>query len=184
MPHFRLQRSIIEFSVCLAMVSLAACKLDDSVGLTSYLLRSNDLDIPAASTRMLHRLASQLEAGGELEGQFPALGNVATLPNPTEPGVDLLQCVPGELDNPVEAACLLLNSQGDFLRVQPVTWQSAAFYMYRIYVLPRSIFARVDPTKDFVAIDVFLLQEPGLWQTVAEAILAASDDLGARPYRP
>jgi len=184
MPQLIRRRIVFGFSVCLAIMLLAACSLDDSTEITSYMLRSNDLDVPEASSQMLQSLATQLEAAGMLETPFPTVGNVSKAASPTEPGVELLKCVPGELVDPVKAACLLLNSHGDFIRVQPVTWESAAFYMYRIYVLPRSIFARVDPTKDFVAIDVFLMQEPGLWQTVADAILAASEDLKARPFQP
>jgi hypothetical protein len=68
--------------------------------------------------------------------------------------------------------------------VQPITWQSQDFYVYRIYVSARLILAKVDPAKDFVAIDVCLLNEPGLWEIVDRAIRRVAEDIGARPFRP
>jgi hypothetical protein len=168
----------------LAFMFLAGCSQEVSGETTTYLLRSNDSDVPRAASQVLHALAKHLQSGAVLEAHLPLVGHVTMTPDASDPGVEKLSCTEGEPVEPNEAACLLLNLEGDFLRVQPVTWQSEAFYMYRIYVLPRSIFAGVDPAKDFVAIDVYLFQEPGLWKNVADAIHATSDELGARPFQP
>jgi hypothetical protein len=95
-----------------------------------------------------------------------------------------MSCAPGPPDEAGEARCILLGDAGDFLRVQPITWQSAAFYRYRIYVAPRSLLSRVDPTKDFVAVDVFALEDATLWEPADQAIRRAVADLGANPFRP
>ena len=168
----------------LALLALAACRPVKPVESTTFLLRSNDLNVQEASSHVIHILASQLEASGALEPRFPVTGNLATAPDPSEPSIELLQCMPGEPVDPDQPACLLLNQDGDFIRVLPITWQSQAFYMYRIYVLPRSLFARVDLSKDFVAVDPFLFQEPGLSDGVAQAIYNTTDELGARPFQP
>jgi hypothetical protein len=109
---------------------------------------------------------------------------VVTEPDPSDPGVEVMSCAPGSPDEVGETSCILLSETKDFIRVQPVTWQSEVPFMYRIYVAPRSLFARVDLAKDFVALDVFGPGNAVLWQPVDQAIRDAAAELGARPFRP
>ena len=162
----------------------AACGAGDHSDTHTFLLRSGEVNLQEATGEVLQVLVLELRAQDVLQSEYPMVGLVATAPDPSDPGVELLACREGGSDDPEATACILLDQSGDFVRVLPVTWQSAAPYMYRIYISPRSLFARVDPAKDFVAIDVYLLQEPGLWEPVAQAIGDAADHLGARPFRP
>jgi hypothetical protein len=111
------------------------------------------------------------------------IGHVTTAPDPLDPSVEVMHCTEGRSADPQGVACILLNQGGGFARVKPVTWQSAAFYRYRVYVSPRSLFARIDPSRDFVAIDVFLGQDAELGDDVAQGIRQAANKLGARPFR-
>jgi len=121
-------------------------------------------------------------AGG-FPTDYPVEGHVVTEPDPSDPGVERISCAPGSPGRIGEKRCILLNEEA-FIRVQPITWQSAAFFMYRVYIAPDSLCARVDPTKDFVAIDVFALNDAALWGPADQAIRSAATALGAMPFRP
>jgi hypothetical protein len=150
----------------------------------AFLIRSEAVDLRAVTDQVIHALVSEFASGGRLQAGYPAVGHVATAPDPSDPDVERMTCADGSSDDPDVASCILLSRAGDFMRVLPITWPSAAFHMYRIYVSPRSLFAKVDPVRDFVAIDVYLLQAPGLGEAVDRAIRDAIDHLGARPFRP
>jgi hypothetical protein len=95
-----------------------------------------------------------------------------------------IDCTPVQALPYSSSDCILLNEHGDFVRAQAITWESAAFYMYRVYVSEKGRFVTVNPAKDFVALDVFVFEEPDLWDAVDQAIRTASAKIGARPYRP
>jgi len=170
--------------VLMVMILAGACCSSTSLETRTYLLRSKEADIQKVSSQMLHALAAELEAGGLLTSPYPVVGHVTTETHPSEKNVEVMRCAEGEPDGPEQQACIGLNREGDLIRVSPITWLSAAFHMYRIYVLPRSITARVDPAKDYVAIDVYLMSEPSWWQAMDEAIGAAAGKVGARPFHP
>jgi hypothetical protein len=150
----------------------------------TFLLRGAQPDVVAASGEVTGAIYRQLQAGGALAEGYPVQGHIVTEPDPSEPGVERLSCAPGSSGEADETGCILLSGEADFIRVQPITWQSAAFFMVRVYVAPRSLFARVDPTKDFVAVDVFALGDAALWGPADQAIRRAAAELGARPFRP
>ena len=163
--------------------SILACSPSASQT-NSYLLRSELVDLPAATSQCQELLEAELRKAGLLASPYPLAGSITTAPDPAEPNVELMRCTAGQPEDSLDPACLLLNSAGDFVRLMPITWQSAAFYMYRVYVMPRSLFARVDPAKNFIAIDVFTLQDPSLWEGAARSIHQAAQELGAKPYQP
>jgi hypothetical protein len=150
----------------------------------TFLLRTAQPNVVAASDEVTDAVYRQLQAGGALTDGYPARGHVVTEPDPSDPGVERMSCAPGSSGEADETRCILLSEAGDFIRVQPITWQSEAFFMYRVYLAPRSLFARVDPTKDFAAIDVFALDDAALWVPADQAIRRAVTDLGANPFRP
>ena len=150
---------------------------------TTSLLRTAQPDVVSASDRVADALYRQLQAGGSPAEGYPVRGHVIMEPDPSDPGVEVMSCAPGSSGETAEMRCILL-SENDFIRVQPVTWQSAAFYMYRIYIAPRSPFARMDPAKDFIAIDLFGLGDGSQWPAADQAIRRAAAGLGARPFRP
>jgi hypothetical protein len=162
----------------------AACSDREKPETNTFLLRREQVDVAQEAGAFLQRLTSSLQAQGVLEGSYPKTGVVTLTPDLLDPNANVMRCTPGQPVDPQVASCLLLNPAGDFARVQPVTWQSAAFYMYRIYVIPRTLFARVDLSKDFVAVDLFLMQETGRWDEIVQAVQEAAQELGARPYEP
>jgi len=163
--------------------SILACSPSASQT-NSYLLRSEPVDLPAATSHFQEILAVELRKADLLASPYPLAGSITTTPDPANPNIELMRCTAGQPEDSQGVTCLLVNSSGDFVRLTPITWQSAAFYMYRVYVLPHSLFARVDPAKDFIAIDVFTLQDPSLWDVVAQSIHQAAQELGAEPYQP
>jgi hypothetical protein len=150
----------------------------------TFLLRSAGPDVVATSDEVTERIFRQLQTTGALPEGYPVRGHVVTEPDPADPGVERMSCAPGTADKPGETRCILLSQEDDFIRVQPITWQSAALFMYRVYIAPDSLFARVDPTRDFVAIDVFALNNAALWGPADQAIRSAATAIGARPFRP
>ena len=174
------------FGVCAlcALCALAVgCTAGDTSEVNTFRLRSEQADVQAVAGLVLDALASELRAEDLLESPYPVIGHVTTAPDPLDPSVEVMHCTEGRSADPQGVACILLNQGGGFARVKPVTWQSAAFYRYRVYVSPRSLFARIDPSRDFVAIDVFLGQDAELGDDVAQGIRQAANKLGARPFR-
>lgn len=151
---------------------------------SSFILRDREMDFSRASYRTTETLFSQTQDLPGLQESYPMQGQVETKPDPDHAGGSLLSCMPSPSKNKKDSDCILLNPGGDFIRVQSIDWQSAAFYMYRIYLTPRAIFPRIDRTKDFIAIDFFLMNQPELWQEMDAVIHKAVKELGARPYYP
>ena len=185
-PMARSIRRAVERLVALcALCALAVgCTAGNTSEVNTFRLRSEQADVQAAAGLVLDALASELQTEGLLEPPYPVVGHVTTTPDPLDPNVEVVHCTEGRSDDPQGVACILLNQAGDFARVKPITWQSAAFYRYRIYVSPRSLFARIDPSRDFVAIDMFLKEDSDLGDAVVQAIPRAAQELGARPFRP
>jgi hypothetical protein len=162
---------------------LSSCRAPSS-DTGTFLLRTAHTDVVAASDKLTDLVFRQLQAGGALPEGYPVQGHVVTEPNPSDPGVEVMSCSAGSSGKAGETRCILLSEDHDFIRVQPVTWQSAAPYINRIYIAPRLLVARVDPAKNFVALDVFGPGNLILWQPVEQAIRNAAAELGARPFRP
>jgi hypothetical protein len=166
------------------LVLSAACRAKNPARTNAFLLESEEVDFQAATDQVVQALAVEIQAADFLQEGYPLAGFVTTSPDPADPGVERMACTVESPAPPDAETCILINRAGDFVRVKPITWQSAAFFMYRIYVSPPSLSNRIDPTRDFVAIDVYLMQEPGLFQDVDQAIYDAADHLGAKPFQP
>ena len=171
-------------ALCALCALAAGCTAGDTSEVNTFRLRSEQADVQAAAGLVLDALASELRAEDLLESPYPVIGHVTTTPDPLDPNVEVMHCTEGRSADPPGCGCILLNQGGDFARVKPITWQSAAFYRYRVYISPRSFFARIDPSRDFVAIDVFLKEDSDLGDDVARAIPRAAQEIGARPFRP
>jgi hypothetical protein len=172
------------FSAVVVILLGAACMKDNSSRVNTFLVRRDPVDVQAVTNEFFHALPPEIHKLNALDPRYPLTGYVSTVPDAADTAVELMQCNEGLTDEPEGDMCILLNQSGDFITLSPITWQSAAFHMYRIFVAPRSIFVRVDPTKDYVAIDVFLMNEPELWESVHKAIQNAAKSLGARSFKP
>lgn len=166
----------------IALLLLSACAAPQGDETLTFLLRTDRLDVERLSGQLTELVAAQLRDSNALDDGYPMLGLIELEPSPTGTGQDM-RCATAQ-PHPSTTDCILLNASGDFVRTQSITWQSAAFYMYRVYVVPAGTPAPVDPSKGFVAVDVFLQGEPGLWDAVNRAIRASAAALGARPFRP
>ena len=160
----------------------ASCQATTS-DTNTFLLRTAEPNVVATSDEVMDAVYRRLQMAGGFPEGYPVQGHLVTEPDPSDTGVERISCAPASPGRIGEKRCILLNEEA-FIRVQPITWQSAAFFMYRVYVAPDSLFARVDPTKDFVAIDVFALDNAALWRPADRAIRSATAELGARPFRP
>jgi len=142
------------------------------------------VDFPAAARDLSAALAGEIAAGEVLQAGYPAPGRVVKIPDPAVPDISRLDCSATAAPAEGEDLCLSLNEGGDFIRIKVVTWQSQIFFKYKVYLLPRSILARVDPSQNFLAVDAYLFAEPDNWEAVDSAIRSAAGKIGARPYRP
>ncbi|MFH2103627.1 MAG: hypothetical protein ABIJ39_09780 [Chloroflexota bacterium] len=163
---------------------LPACVGPRSDEIRTFLLRSDTVDIAEVPAQLITAISFQLEQSQALDEGYPIPGRIELEPDPYDPGAQLMRCVPAQLLPSTDTHCLRLDQHGAFVRAQAITWESAAFYMYRVYVAPKSIFARINPSKDFVALDVFILEDVSLWYAVDEAIRDAAVQTGARPFQP
>ncbi len=150
----------------------------------TFLLRSDKVEVGEVSNQLVTTIASQLENSQLLQAGYPVFGRVVLEPDPSDTSIQSMRCEAVQTLMATGDQCLQLNEQGDFIRAQAITWESAAFFMVRIYVAPKTLFWRVNPAKDFVALDIFVFEELALWPVVDEAIRAAAAGIGARPFRP
>lgn len=164
-----------------AMLLLSACAAPEGDATLTFLVRADRPNVEQLSEQLTDLVASQLRDSHALDEGYPMLGRIELEPSPTGTGQDM-RCGTAQ-PHTSKTDCILLNASGDFVRTQAITWQSAALYMYRIYVLPVGR-PEVDPTRDFVAMDVFLQKEFDLWDAVDRAIRASATALGARPFHP
>jgi hypothetical protein len=141
------------------------------------------MEIAEVSERLLVAITSQLEESQLLGDGYPILGTIDVEPDPSNQAVQVMRCTAGH-PAATDTPCILLNELGDFIKTDAITWESARLYLYKVYVAPKSIFARVNPVKDFVAIEVSVFEELDLWQVVEEAIRGAAAEIGARPFHP
>ena len=115
-----------------ALCALAVgCTAGDISEVNTFRLRSEQADVQAAAGLVLDALASELRAEDLLESPYPVIGHVTTTPDPLDPNVEVMHCTEGRSADPPGCGCILLNQGGEFARVKPITWQSAAFYRYR-----------------------------------------------------
>lgn len=150
----------------------------------TFLVRTPGGSVAAVSDRFAEALQARLQGPGPRAKGYPEAGHLVEVQDPQDPKARLLLCEPGAPAGAGAVRCLRLDGRGAFLRVQPVTWPSAAFFMFRIYVLPEGAGRRVDPARDFVAVDVYTGQDGALREAVWAAVRSAAADVGAEPYSP
>lgn len=167
--------------LCLGL--LASCRPVQTSPSTRFVLPVRVSQAGRATTELLMAMVGALEDGGDLVSPYPVTGQVVTSPSPDLPNGSLEACA--QPFAPVEGAlpCISLNADGDFVRVQPVTWQTQAAYMYIFYFAPTAS-GSIDPTRDFVAVDVFLQHQPEIFPIVEAAIQSAAHRVDAVPFRP
>ncbi len=173
----------IPFFLVLACL-LAGCAAPEAEEARTFLLRTDNPDILQLSTQLIEGLSLNLAASGSLGEGYPQMGQVEAEPDPANPGMQNLRCAPAEAAGSPPADCLLLNEHDDFVRAQAITWESAVFSMYRVYVAPRNGLARVNPVRDYVALDIMVFEEQDLWEAIDEAIRESAVGIGARPFQP
>ena len=163
---------------------LSGCAASEGDEIRTFLLQTDRPDVVQTAERLTEAVSAQLEGSQSLGKGYPILSRVEFEPDSSNPGAQKMRCPPTQAEGSATSDCILLNERGDFVRVQPITWQSAAFYMYRVYVAPEGFRVTVDPTKGFVALDVFVLEEVNLWEAVDQAIRESAAEIGAHPFRP
>lgn len=143
----------------------------------TFLLKMETPDVQAASEQLIGQLQVSLSQV-DLPAGYPHMGVVVA--------------VDGERDAPAETtcqaggdvgtgeSCLALSEMGDYLQVRAITWESEAFHMYRIYVVPDEMFIAFNPVKDYVAIDVVLQPDSIAWEQVQIGIELAAEGIGAK----
>jgi hypothetical protein len=162
---------------------MSACTSSESDHNFAFVLRS-DKEVADVSVQMIAAIAAQLKESESLSKGYPAVGYVTLESDPSEPGVQRSKCVPAQELKPADTTCMLLNQGGDFLEAQPITWESEAFHMYRVHVVRKGLFVQVNPVKDYVGLDLYLLEEKDLWKVIDEAIQDAAAEIGAKPFHP
>ncbi|MGC9399961.1 MAG: hypothetical protein ACP5HM_12610 [Anaerolineae bacterium] len=128
-------------------------------------------------------LMAELQGTGTLQAGYPISGVVALTPDLHDPNVQHMHCAVEDASTSTSATCILLGESGDFIVIRPITYETAAFYPYRVYVSPRSPFLSLNPAEDFVALWP-VVQEQDLRLNVDQAIRAAAVGMGAYPFQP
>lgn len=170
-------------AVLLCLGLLASCRTASAPPSNRFVLPAKVSGAGRATTDLLVALEGALEVGGEWVAPYPVTGQVVTSPAPDNPNGSLEACA--QPFAPVEGAlpCISLNDGGDFIRLQPVTWQTQAAFMYLFYFAPTGS-GTIDPTRDFIAVDVFLQHQPDSFPVVEAAIQSAALKVGAGPFKP
>jgi hypothetical protein len=172
------------FLALLLALLIAACTGRNARGLPTYLLRQDDLNLDQLGQLMIKTISSRLESEDVFGSGFPALGHTIFEPDPANPSGQIIHCQPEFQAKSDGMDCLLLDEAGSFLRVQSINWESAAFYAYRVYLVPDQLFYSVNPALNFIALDFFMLDGQATWERIDQAIRAAAQDVGAKPFRP
>lgn len=107
--------------------------------------------VQRAALEFRSQLEAELAASDLLAVPYPLPGAIVLTPDPADPNRSTISCEPGAPagDPGSHGVCLLLTPAGSFAQIRAITWQSAAVFQHRLYVMPRNLFARVDPTRDF-----------------------------------
>jgi len=163
---------------------ISACAGPSDAALPVFLIRSDGLEIGQLANLLIQAVSTQLETSAILEAGYPEVGKIAFEPDPSNPNGQLMHCEITLQPASDNVDCLILDGEGSFIRLQVIDWESAAFYAYRVYLVPDRFFYKVNPAKDFVALDFFLLDALGPWEGIDHAIRMAARDVGARSYRP
>jgi hypothetical protein len=177
--------------VVLAAAGIILLRGPSNITLRAGVLRSatagSDRVAAVEQTALAMRDALVIELGttGTLEQGYPVPGSIVLTPVAGDPNRSTITCDPyaAPADLGSHGVCLLLSAQDSFVRIRAITWQSAAVFQHRLYVMPRNLFARVDPTRDFVAVDIYAYDEPALFLELPDIVRSAMATLGARPYR-
>lgn len=173
------QRRILwMIAIAVLTLGLAACApLPEHP--TTFLFKMEAPNVEAAKDQLILQLQGGLTTVGLPTG-YPRRGTIAEVNVEGDPPVVQSRCQADATAGSGEA-CLALNGAGDYLRVQSVTWESEAFHMYRIYVIPDEVFVTFDPVTDYVAVDVILQSDSIAWEPIQAGIELAAQELGARP---
>jgi hypothetical protein len=147
-----------------------------------FMLKMAEPDVQAASASLAGQLVTSLSQTG-LPSGYPKLGQVIVAEEDAQTGVRVLECLPSG-SSVSDQTCLLIDDDGDYLQVSAVTWQSEAYHMFRVYVVADEWFVSYDPTKDYVAVDVFVEQGEAAWQRARLGIERAVEAMGGRPIAP
>jgi len=169
---------------CLVLFGSSSCVARSQSELRTFLIRRPVAELPQLSAQLADAIAHELAQTDGLEAGYPGLGQSRLEPDPENANANLEFCRPLSTEAASSADCLLLSEAGDFVRLQPVDYLSAAFHMYRVYASPRVFLPSINPSRDYVALDVFVWQDAKLWEAVDQAILRAVSGLGGRPYQP
>ena len=155
-----------------------------SWGPSRWVLRVPGGDVNQGVERIAAAILRQAQGTPGFQQGYPQMGHVETTPHPEESGVQVMHCIPDALAGGDGDPCILLSDRDDFVRLQAVTWPSEAAHMLAVYVLPNSLFARVDPVQNYVALDIFTFSDYGLGERTDAVIRKALGDLPAKEYRP
>ncbi len=164
---------------CLGL--LTGCRPAPPGASTQFVLPIKVTNAAQATSDLTQALVTALEQGGGLESPFPVTGQVISSSDPTSPQGSLQACAQPFVPVVGALPCIILNNQGDFIRLQVVTWQTEAFFMFRFYFAPARG-AAIDPTRGFFAVDVLLEHQPESFASVAAAVKSAALGMGAVPY--
>lgn len=164
-------------------LALSACTGSKSDHNLAFVLRS-DKYVADVAVQMITTIADQLKESQSLSEGYPIVGYVKLEPDSSEAGVQVMKCVPAQELRSADTNCILLNRGGDFLEAQAITWESEAFHMYRVHVVQKGLFVQVNPVKDYVGLDLYLIEETDLWRTVDGAIQNSAAEIGAKPFHP
>jgi len=138
--------------------------------------------VEAAVDPIITSLLSEFEKIPEYK-DFVYTGIIQTEPDPSQPGAELMKCIPGEQLEGIPVECISLDNTGAFIRVEPVTWETARFYMFRIFIHTNPG-SEITPAKNFVGLDIFSDTKPEIWEKTTRAVRQAVKDIGAVPYQP
>ena len=155
-----------------------------SWGPSRWVLRVPAGDVNQGAKSIAAAILRQAQGAPGFPQGYPQMGHIETTPQPQETGVQVMHCIPDALAGGDGDPCILLSDRDDFVRLQAVTWPSAAAHRLAIYVLSNALFARVDPVQNYVALDIFTFSDYGLGERTDAVIRKALGDLPAKEYRP
>jgi len=115
---------------------ISACAGPTDAALPVFLIRSDGLEISQLANLLIQAVSTQLETSAILEAGYPEVGKIAFEPDPSNPNGQLMHCEITLQPASDNVDCLILDGEGSFIRLQVIDWESAAFYAYRVYLVP------------------------------------------------
>lgn len=164
------------------VAAITSCDTTQQV-ILSYTLRMKEVDFEQAAGQVTEAIQAALSAGGQLAEGYPTQGAVIAAPIADQPGVSQMQCSPGVAASPGHDRCILLSIGGDFISIQEVNFESEMAHIVYVYLLPRSIFARVHPASNYIGIDAYVFADHTAWAAASLAIADGLKTIGAKIYR-